>query len=191
MMHIYTIIKRLAYRMRFFLRMPEFIFRKNSFGQSIFIEKDVYIRNCTIGNYVYLGIRSFFSNVDIGNYSSIAADVIIGAMEHPYWDLSTSTLLSNEGYDNKRTIIGHDVWVGTKCVIRQGVSIGDGAVIGANTFVNKDIPPYAIAFGTPVRVYKMRFSEDIIKELKNSRYWDFEPNCAKKILEKIKNNNNV
>jgi acetyltransferase-like isoleucine patch superfamily enzyme len=55
--------------------------------------------------------------------------------------------------------IGNDVWIGAKCVILPGVSIGDGAVIAAGAVVNRDVPAGAIVGGIPARVLKMRSSE--------------------------------
>jgi len=52
--------------------------------------------------------------------------------------------------------IGSDVWIGANCTILGGVQIGDGAVVGAGSIVNKDIPAYAIAVGNPARVIKYR-----------------------------------
>lgn len=118
----------------------------------------------------------------MGNYCSIAGNVTIGAMEHDYSDFSTSTHLSERGYDNRVTELGNDVWIGAQCVIRQGVKIGDGAVIGANSFVNKDIPPFAIAFGTPAKVYKMRFDPETIDKILQSKYWNSTPKKARELF---------
>jgi virginiamycin A acetyltransferase len=68
--------------------------------------------------------------------------------------------------------IGHDVWIGTHCVILSGAEIGTGAVIAANSVVTGAIPPYAIAAGTPAKVIRYRFDEKTINELLESRWWD-------------------
>lgn len=69
--------------------------------------------------------------------------------------------------------IGNDVWIGANVTILRGVHIGDGAVIGANTLVNKDIPPYAIVVGCPARVIKYRFEETVIQKLLNLKWWNW------------------
>jgi acetyltransferase-like isoleucine patch superfamily enzyme len=51
-------------------------------------------------------------------------------------------------------IIGNDVWIGFNSTILKGVTIGDGAIIGANTVVTKDVPPFAVAVGNPPRIIK-------------------------------------
>ena len=61
-------------------------------------------------------------------------------------------------------------------------------MVGANSFVNKDIPPYAIVIGTPAKVYKYRFDEKTIAELEKSRYWEQKPSKARQVLLEIKSN---
>lgn len=70
--------------------------------------------------------------------------------------------------------IGNDVWIGADAVILSGVTIGDGAVIGAETVVTKDIPPYAVAVGNPMRIVKYRFEEEKIAKLLEVKWWDWE-----------------
>lgn len=78
-------------------------------------------------------------------------------------------------------ILDDDVWVGDLAIIMSGVHIGQGAVIGAGAIVTHDIPPYAIAVGTPAKVVKYRFSDDIISKLMQIDY-------SKLSVETIKNN---
>lgn len=58
------------------------------------------------------------------------------------------------------------------CVL-QGLSIGDGAVIGAGSVVTKDVPPYAIVAGNPARILKYRFTDELITKLLKLKWWDF------------------
>ena len=70
-------------------------------------------------------------------------------------------------------IIGNDVWLGTGVFILGGVRIGNGAVLGANAVVTKDIPPYAVAVGNPARVVKYRFSTEMIHKLLAIKWWNW------------------
>ena len=63
------------------------------------------------------------------------------------------------------------MWIGTEAVISRGVTIGNGAVIGANSFVNKNIPDYAIAVGSPAKIIKYRFHKQLRDKLINSEWW--------------------
>lgn len=122
------------------------------------------------------------NSVSIGNYCSIAPGVQIGGMEHSYWWYSTSPRLSDHCVDNKITRIGHDVWIGAGTVVRQGVTIGDGAVIGALSFVNKDVPENTICFGIPAKAHGSRLPEDVFRQLSSSRYWNSPMREAKQLL---------
>ncbi len=167
------------------LKRPKLILYHNSIGRNVEICKGAYLTNSKIGHHTYVGMYSYLNHVKMGDYCSISGYVTIGAMEHDYHGVSTSTFLNKNGYNDRQTNIGNDVWIGAQTVIRQGVSIGDGAVIGANSFVNKDVPPYAIVFGTPAKIYKYRFCEDDIKHITQSHFWDFPPKEANLIVNKV------
>ncbi len=77
-------------------------------------------------------------------------------------------------------MVRFDVWIGQNVTIMPGVHIGDGAIIGTNSVVAKDIPPYAIAVGNPCRVVRKRFDEELIDILLKLRWWD-------KSIEEIEN----
>ena len=143
------------------------------------------LRNCIVGKWAFIGPNCIFNNVVIGNYTCIAPSCQIGGLEHTYWKASTSPKLSMNMSPRKTTIIGHDAWIAANCIIRQGVTIGNGAVVGAGSFVNRDVPPYAIVVGSPAKLLKYRFSQDIIDELNESHYWEFKPKTAKTMLNTI------
>lgn len=87
--------------------------------------------------------------------------------------------------DNNPTIIGNDVWLGANVVVKQGVKIGDGAVIGANAVITHDVPPYSIVVGVPAKIIKFRFNEKQISLLLNSKWFAYEPKKAKKIIQEL------
>ena len=70
------------------------------------------------------------------------------------------------------TIIGNDVWIGQNVTVLPGIKIGDGAIIGMNSVVSKDIPPYTIAAGNPIKIIKKRFDDEIINLLLKYKWWD-------------------
>ena len=88
------------------------------------------------------------------------------------WNLEKKDV--TKSWDNKgNIIIGNDVWIGYEAVILAGVTIGDGAIIGANSTITKDVPPYAIVVGAN-RIIGYRFSPEIIKQLLELKWWDLD-----------------
>ena len=102
------------------------------------------------------------------------------------WDLDVKDITS--AWDRKGdTIIGNNVWIGYEAVIMSGVTIGDGAIIGARSVVTKDIPPYTIVGGVPARQIRRRFSEETIAALLELKWWNWPREKIARKIEAIKN----
>ena len=71
------------------------------------------------------------------------------------------------------THIENDVWIGGNVSIKPGITINNGAIIGTEAVVTKDVPPYAIVGGNPARILKMRFDDKIIEEMLKLQWWDY------------------
>lgn len=181
-----NLIKRIIKNISQLVKRPYHLLFHNKIGNAVEICKGAYLTHSLIGDYSYLGMYSYFNHVHMGRYCSISGYVTIGAMEHDYTEFSTSTHLSDGGYRDRITTIGNDVWIGAQSVIRQGITIGNGAVIGANSFVNKDVPPYAIVFGSPAKLYKYRFSPEILKQIEESGLLQLSPSEAESIINELK-----
>lgn len=124
----------------------------------------------------------------IGKFCSIAcgAKFLFNSANHTLTSLSTYTFTLffeewelekknvTKAWDNKgNIIIGNDVWIGYDAIILSGVTIGDGAIIGARAIVTKDVPPYTIVGGVPAKAIRKRFNEKTIKSLLNLKWWDW------------------
>lgn len=146
------------------------------------------VRNSQVGDYSTIGRYAKIVNTEIGKFCAVSWDCTINAVSHPYSHLSIHAFpyvphaggfVSKRVQKVEKVIIGNDVWVGANSVIMPGLRIGDGAVIGANAVVTKDVPPYAIVVGVPAKILKYRFSDEIIESLLKVRWWDLD----RKILE--------
>jgi acetyltransferase-like isoleucine patch superfamily enzyme len=100
--------------------------------------------------------------------------------------------LENEidGYplSNGDIIIGNDVWFGENVTVMSGVKIGDGAVVGTNSTIVKDVKPYSIVGGHPAKHIKYRFSNEIVEKLSNIKWWDIEDSKLNLLLPYMCNN---
>ena len=76
-------------------------------------------------------------------------------------------------------VIGNDVWIGYQSCILSGVTIGNGAIIGAKSVVTKDVPPYAIVAGNPAKFIRYRFPQETIDKLENLAWWDWDISVIK------------
>jgi acetyltransferase-like isoleucine patch superfamily enzyme len=143
--------------------------------------------NSSIGRYSYIGRNCSINNTAIGSYCSVGMNVKTGLGFHPAGFVSTSPVfyknknvlgksyVTEDKFQDYKTInIGNDVWLGADALIIDGVTIGDGAIVGAKTVVTKDIPPYAIVAGVPGKIIKFRFTEEIIEKLLKLQWWDFD-----------------
>ncbi|MEP3674744.1 CatB-related O-acetyltransferase [Sulfitobacter sp.] len=137
----------------------------------------------------------------IGRYCSFGEDIQIGRQDHPLTWASTSpafylhdNLFSLKGgfegaeeYHNYKfnngqpptkvqiTNIGNDVWIGHGAMVKAGVTIGDGAIVAANSVVVKDVPPYAVVAGNPAVIKKFRLPPSLIAPMLRSKWWQFAP----------------
>jgi virginiamycin A acetyltransferase len=150
-----------------------------------------------IGSFTSCRTDGIHYEMTIGRYCSIAAGVTILGPEHPtnWAAVSDMAYIHNEGvvwarrdagvpvdppcrFDARRTMptIGNDVWIGQDVRLKRGVSIGDGAIVGACALVTKDVPPYAIVGGVPAKLIRYRFDERLIERFQKVRWWNcFEP----------------
>lgn len=174
---------------------------KNSkLGGNVHASDHVGIFECVIDGEILIGrystingpnttISSRINKIKIGNFCSIAPGCVVYEINHISNRLSTYNIFRNliltdskkkyiwqgsleRDSESKGDIqIGHDVWIGAQSCILSGVTIGDGAIVGANSTVTKDVPPFAIVVGSPARVVKYRFNNKVIASLLEMKWW--------------------
>ena len=165
-------------------------------------EKEIYVKptltnpNIIVGDFTYIADSEFESHVTnfypwsrdrliIGKFCQIASGVefIMNDANHQMNAVSTFPFYTLEGWDMQPpkaedmpfkgdTVIGNDVWIGQNAVILPGVQIGDGAIIGANSVVGRDIEPYTVAVGNPVRPIRKRFDDELTALMLEWKWWD-------------------
>ena len=150
-----------------------------------------------VGDFSYFSDTDFESHVThhygdfygdklvIGKFCQIAKGVefVMNGANHQMNAASTYPFYIFEGWKQEvpplsqmpmkgDTVVGNDVWIGQNATILAGVHIGDGAIIGCNSVVGSDIPPYTIAAGNPAKPVRKRFDDELIKLLLRFSWWD-------------------
>ncbi|MBR5506787.1 MAG: CatB-related O-acetyltransferase [Clostridia bacterium] len=144
----------------------------------------VSVINSTIGRYSYINSGSSLINTDVGSFCSIASGCSIGGAAHPTdWLSSSPVFHSGRNVFGKhfsehpfnpyaKTTIGNDVWIGLKVMVKAGVKIGNGAIIGMGSVVTKDIPDYEIWAGNPAKKIRDRFDDETKEKLLKLKWWE-------------------
>lgn len=152
--------------------------------------------NIIVGDFSYFSDRDFESHVThhydfigdrliIGKFCQIAAGVtfVMNGANHRMNTATTYPFYIFEDWGQAApplselpikgdTVVGNDVWIGQNAVVLPGVHIGDGAIIGMNAVVGRDVEPYAVVVGNPARPVRHRFDEELTALLLKLRWWD-------------------
>ncbi|WP_114936352.1 CatB-related O-acetyltransferase [Mucilaginibacter endophyticus] len=149
------------------------------------IHKAHYLKSVKVGYGTAIGPNARISYTTIGKFCSLGPNLLCGWGIHPIDGIATSPIFystlkqvgftyssSNKIEERKPIEIGNDVFIGANVTILDGVKISDGCVIGAGAVVSKDIPPYAVAVGSPIKIIKFRFSDEVIEKLLKLEWWN-------------------
>lgn len=145
----------------------------------------VSLLDSAVGDHTYFQKDSTVMSCDVGKYCSIARQAFIGLPQHeidtvsshPVFYLRDTPLArkyckSNRSKPDRRTAVGHDVWIGHGALLMSGVRVGTGAIVGAGSVVTRDVPDYAIVGGAPAKIIRYRFDELLREQLLESKWWE-------------------
>lgn len=160
-------------------------------GGGLFIAQNANIDNSSIQDFTSIGRYTDVHNAEIGKFCAISYFCVIGATRHYTNRFSVSafpyvkefSFVEESHRICEPVFIGNDVWIGCHSIIKPNVHIGDGAIIGANSVVTKDVPPYAIVAGVPAKIIKYRFDAETIKKLLDLKWWNFPYQILKENIE--------
>lgn len=159
-----------------------------SFGAFVEIGQGSRIAHSSIGDYSYCDRYADIANTTLGKFANIAAFVRIGATDHPmdkaslhhfhyrsasYFDDAADDAAWFAHRQTRRTMIGHDTWIGHGAQVRPEVTIGHGAVIAGGAIVTKDVAPYMIVAGIPAVPLRARFSDAVADRMLALAWWDW------------------
>ena len=140
-----------------------FVFIKNP--KNIFLGSNIFLNhNCCLW-------ASKKGSIHIGDNVLFGPGVCVIASNHG--TKSGLAIMYQDDIDKPITI-GNDVWIGYGATIMPGINIGDGAIIGAQSVVTRDVPSYRIVGGNPAQEIRKRFEDSMIEDLLNIRWWDWD-----------------
>jgi phosphonate metabolism protein (transferase hexapeptide repeat family) len=159
-----------------------------SFGAFVEIGQGSRIAHSTIGDYSYCDRYADIANTTLGKFANIAAFVRIGATDHPmdkaslhHFHYRSASYFDDAADDadwfahrrTRRTMIGHDTWIGHGAQVRPEVTIGHGAVVAGGAIVTKDVAPYMIVAGIPAVPLRARFNDAVADRMLALAWWDW------------------
>lgn len=192
---------------------PDTIHPIEGYENEIYVKPTINNPNIIVGDFTYIADSEFESHVThlydwngdkliIGKFCQIASGVefVMNGANHQMNAVSTFPFYTLQGWNMKPpamsdlplrgdTIVGNDVWIGQNAVILPGVHISDGVIIGANSVVGSDLPPYCVAVGNPARIIRKRFDEDLIQMLLEWKWWDKSVEEIDKLIPILTNSN--
>ena len=167
---------------------PTVKLREVTVGRCCEVLGDTAIEYTALGDYSYLGSGCMVADAQIGKFCAIAAQVRIGAPNHPldrpsqhrftycpeYYsaDAARDQAFFRERRAD-RVVIGNDVWIGHAVIVMPGVTVGDGAVLAAGAVVTRDVAPYTIVGGVPAKQIRERFNREIAAQLSRIAWWNW------------------
>lgn len=186
------------------------------YDKLVFLKPFVKAPNIIVGDYTYFddrkhGVEKFeeynvlynydFAKVKLifGKFCAIAAETkFIMTGDHKLDAISTYPFpIFGNGWEEAFNvfdlpvkgdiIVGNDVWFGYDSLVKNGVKIGNGAIIATRAVVVKDVPAYSIVAGNPAKVVKMRFDQKTIERLEKIAWWDWDITKITKNLKLICN----
>lgn len=167
------------------------------FGRYVEIGKGSRIGHSEFGDYSYCDQYADVANTSVGKFANIASFARIGPTDHPMEGASMHHFIyrsadywEDAGHDedffahrkSRRTVIGHDTWIGHGAIIRPELTIGHGAVVAAGAVVTKDVPNYTIVTGVPAQPMRQRHSAEVAQALIELAWWDWDHETLRRAL---------
>ena len=168
-----------------------------SFGAYCEVGEGSRVLNSHFEDYAYCDRLSDIANTTVGKFANIAAMTRIGPTDHPmdkaslhhflyrssyYWEDAEDDPAFFAARAARRTVIGPDTWIGHGAIIKPDVTLGAGAIVAAGAVVTRDVAPYTIVAGTPARLLRPRFPDQIAERLLALAWWDWSHDLLRQAL---------
>ena len=192
---------------------PNIVYPIKGCNTVTYVKPTINNSNIIVGDFTYFGDIDFEKHVThhydfigdkiiIGKFCQIAKGVefVMNGANHQINSVSTYPFYIFDGWNQNTpvesdmpikgdTIVGNDVWIGQNVTILPGVHIGDGAIIGLNSTVTNDVPPYTMVAGNPARIIRKRFDEELIVLMLKLKWWNKSISEINELIPVLTNSN--
>lgn len=177
---------------------PDCEITETTFGRYVEIGRGSRVAFSEIGDYSYCDRYADIANTAVGKFANIASFTRIGPTDHPmglaslhhfhyrsadYWDDVSHDAGFFAQRRSRRSVIGHDTWIGHGAIVRPEVTVGDGAVIAAGAVVTKDVAPYTIVAGVPAVKLRDRLPPPVAERIVALGWWNWDHARLRSALE--------
>ncbi|WP_126976022.1 LbetaH domain-containing protein [Frigidibacter oleivorans] len=168
------------------------------FGRYCEVGQGSRVLHSDFGDYSYCDRQADIANTGIGKFANIAAMTRIGPTDHPmttaslhhflyrsadYWDDAGPDTGFFAHRRSRRTVIGHDTWIGHGAIVKPEVTVGHGAIVAAGAVVTRDVAPYMIVAGVPAVPLRERFPAAVADRLMALAWWDWDHDRLRAALD--------
>lgn len=176
---------------------PDVSLTETTCGAYVEIGKGSRVAYSEFGDYSYCDQYADIANTTIGKFANIASFTRIGPTDHPldtaslhhflyrssdYWDDTPHDAAFFAHRQSRRTVIGHDTWIGHGAILRPEVTVGHGAVVAAGAVVTKNVPDYTIVTGVPAAPMRERQPREIAARMVALAWWDWDHDTLRRAL---------
>lgn len=162
---------------------------ETSFGRYCEVGQGSILAYSAFDDYSYCDRYADIANTAVGKFANIAAMTRIGPTDHPwknaslhhflyrsadYWDDAEPDAAFFAHRRSRRTVIGHDTWIGHGAIVKPEVTVGHGAIVAAGAVVTRDVAPYMIVAGCPARPLRERLPAAVADRIVALAWWDWD-----------------
>lgn len=169
----------------------------STFGAYTEVGQGTRVANSHFGAYSYCDRCCDIANTEVGKFANIASFVRIGATDHPldrvslhhfmyrsaaYWEDAEDDAEWFARRAARRSVIGHDTWIGHNAQVKPEVRVGNGAVVASGAVVTRDVAPYTIVAGIPAKPVRDRLPRPLSDRVEALGWWDWDHRALRDAL---------
>ena len=138
-------------------------------GMFSYVSRGARVCNCSVGRFCCIGPESLIGGLGVHPTRWISSHPVFYSSLRQTGGVTFSP--NSQIEELPGVTLGHDVWIGARAIVLDGVKVGTGAIVAAGAVVTEDVPPYAMVGGVPARTVRKRFDDASIDRLLELQWW--------------------